>query len=73
MLKFLPEIRNFINLKLIRYQATQDIIENMLEMMRVTGGWGNKKEFNSDLKRTIGYFRNKVDILFKFSLRSVAL
>ncbi|XP_023344769.1 uncharacterized protein LOC111714001 [Eurytemora carolleeae] len=44
-----------------KYQATQGIIENMLEMMRVTGGWGNKKEFNSDLKRTIGYFRNKVD------------
>ena len=42
-------------------------------MMRVTGGWGNKKEFNSDLKRTIGYFRNKVDILFKLSLRAAAL
>jgi len=49
-----------------RYLATQAGIQMMLEAARTITGYNNKQEFHSEMKRTIGYVREKVDEMKPF-------
>jgi len=52
----------FVNYGYIeKYIATQGVLDGMLNFARVAGGWDDKHEFRIEMKRTIGYVRNKVD------------